>query len=589
MDVSGITKKVNTAISNVKINLNNKWTNLKNLKSIKNTNLPINYSYNNKGQHIPLSSIGEYIDECTNLSNNSRDSTLVSKDNTPDAVSKGNTPDAVSKGNTPDTVSKDNTPDAVSKDNTPDTVSKDNTPDAVSKDNYSNVVSNNFNNEEVTKQGNNLIKFDELAEGLQKLFSDDNDILNENVSIDHNTDNKQNKTIEREENKLSDSIPNLEKKENKLPDRIPNLEKEENKLPNWITNSGKEVLNTNQKLYFKTEKTRSFKNLLISFISPFKFINRSLLPVKINFKNKDVNKALSEFKFDNALNGKDVFSDFSNKLNNLNKTFTDNVNQIITKKINNHKKIDAMIKYQTLEKALECKLINDIKLIKDELKADLAKNKFQENYSDLPNKIVNELNSISNSNIDELFSSNTIDDLKNLIIKEKVNSHDKDVKLGGFFDNIFDSIFNEKNKLAMNQNFDGNLNDAKKELSLNITKELFNYLSKNEKFIGEEESLSKVDNLIRMVSKDIYKNMGEPTEKIINSLNNSFYENIKKNDNGNNLFSRLFKNSSNNINYKWAQDAIILLISYETFENKKNVITDYYNQGVVGKGGGWYY
>ncbi|WP_228407459.1 hypothetical protein, partial [Proteus faecis] len=497
-------------------------------------------------------------------------SDAVSKGNTSDAVSKGNTSDAVSKGNTSDAVSKGNTPDAVFKGNTPDAVSKDNTPDAVFKDNYSNVVSNNFNNEEVTKQGNNLIKFDKLAEGLQKLFSDDNDILNENVSIDHNTDNKQNKTIEREENKLSDSIPNLEK--------------EENKLPNWITNSGKEVLNTNQKLYFKTEKTRSFKNLLISFISPFKFINRSLLPVKINFKNKDVNKALSEFKFDNALNGKDIFSDFSNKLNNLNKTFTDNVNQVITKKTNNHKKIDIMIKYQTLEKALECKLINDIKLIKDELKADLAKNKFQENYSDLPNKIVNELNSISNSNIDELFSSNTIDDLKNLI-KEKVNSHDNGVKLGAFFDNIVDSIFNEKNKLAMNQNFDGNLNDAKKELSLNITKELFNYLSKNEKFIGEEESLSKVDNLIRMVSKDIYKNMGEPTEKIINSLNNSFYENIKKNDNGNNLFSRLFKNSSNNINYKWAQDAIILLISYETFENKKNVTTEYYNQGVVTQGG----
>ncbi|WP_337237615.1 hypothetical protein [Proteus faecis] len=530
MSISEIKREINTNISNLNTNVNEKWTNLKNLKSIENTNLSINYSYNNKDKHIPLSSIGEYIDECSNLLSNTRKSILFFTSNN------------------------------------------------------DHVESNKLNIKEATKQENNLIKFDELAEELQKLFNDDNDILNENVSIDHNTDNKQNKTIEREENKLSDSIPNLEKKENKLPDSIPNLEKEENKLPNWITNSGKEVLNTNQKLYFKTEKTRSFKNLLISFISPFKFINRSLLPVKINFKNKDVNKALSEFKFDNALNGKDVFSDFSNKLNNLNKTFTDNVNQIITKKINNHKKIDIMIKYQTLEKALECKLINDIKLIKDELKADLAKNKFQENYSDLPNKIVNELNSISNSNIDELFSYNTIDDLKNLV-KEKVNSHDKDVKLGGFFDNIFDSIFNEKNKLAMNQNFDGNLNDAKKELSLNITKELFNYLSKNEKFIGEEESLSKVDNLIRMVSKDIYKNMGEPTEKIINSLNNSFYENIKKNDNGNNLFSRLFKNSSNNINYKWAQDAIVLLISYETFENKKNVTTDYYNQGVVKEGG----
>lgn len=507
MSVSGITKKVNTAISNVKINLNNKWTNLKNLKSIKNTNITIN---NKNNEHTSsVLSMSDYIKKCENMLDVTRESILVSKDNNSD------------------------------------------------------VVSNDLNNKEVPKKGNDIFNtkndlsvFDDLVDGLMSLV-DGNDILSEKVSIDQNTNSIKNKTIEKRE-------------------KI-------NKLPDWITNSGKEELNTNQKLYFKTKKTRSFKNLLSPFISPFKFINRSLLPVKINFKNKDVNKALSEFKFDNV-NGKDVFSDFSNKLNNLNKTFTDNVNQIITKKINNHKKIDIMIKYQTLEKALECKLINDINLIKDELKADLAKNKFQENYSDLPDEIVNKLNFIVNSNIDELFSSNTIDDLKNLI-KEKVNSHDKDVKLGGFFDNIVDSIFNEKNKLAMNQNFDGNLSDAKKELSLNITKELFNYLSKNEKFIGEEESLSKVDNLIRMVSKDIYKNMGEPTEKIINSLNNSFYENIKKNDNGNNLFSRLFKNSSNNINYKWAQDAIVLLISYETFENKKNVTTDYYNQGVVTKGG----
>lgn len=525
MGVSGIKREINTNISNLKTNFNEKWNNLKSLKSIENTNLSMNYSYNNKDQHIPLLPIFGCINACANLSNNSRDSTLVSKDNTPDAVSK---------------------------------------------DNYSNVVSNNLNNEEVTKQGNNLIKFDELAEGLQKLFSDDNDILNENVSLDHNTDNTQNKTIEREENKLSESIPNLEKKENKLPD--------------WITNSGKKELNTNQKLYFKTKKKRSFKNLLIFYISPFKFINRSLLPVRINLQNKCVNKALQEFKFDNALNNKEVFEKFSNKLNFLNQTFTDNVNQVITKKINSNNKTDIMIKYQTLEKALECKLINDIKLIKDELKADLAKNKFQENYSDLPNKIVNELNSISDSNIDELFSSNKIDDIKKLI-KEKVNSHDNGVKLGAFFDNIVDSIFNEKNKLEIIKNSHGNLEDAKKELSLNITKELFNYLSKDEEFIGEEKSISKVDNLIRMVSKDIYKNMGEPTEKIINSLNNSFYENIKKNDNGNNLFSRLFKNSSNNINYKWAQDAIILLISYETFENKKNVTTEYYNQGVVTQGG----
>ncbi|WP_235379083.1 hypothetical protein, partial [Proteus faecis] len=82
--------------------------------------------------------------------------------------------------------------------------SKDNTPDAVFKDNYSNVVSNNFNNEEVTKQGNNFIELDYLIKELQKLASDndnDNGILNENASVDHTIDNTKNKTIEREENK----------------------------------------------------------------------------------------------------------------------------------------------------------------------------------------------------------------------------------------------------------------------------------------------------------------------------------------------------------------------------------------------------
>ncbi|WP_337232627.1 hypothetical protein, partial [Vibrio cholerae] len=79
----------------------------------------------------------------------------------------------------------------------------------------------------------------------------------------------------------------------------------------------------------------------------------------------------------------------------------------------------------------------------DELKADLAKNKFQEGYFDLPNEIVNKLNTNINLNIDDLFSSKTIDDLKNLI-KEKVNNQDKNVKIGTFIDNVFD----EKNKLV---------------------------------------------------------------------------------------------------------------------------------------------
>ncbi|EEG84534.1 hypothetical protein PROPEN_02896 [Proteus penneri ATCC 35198] len=81
MDISKITSEFNANISNVKTKLNNKWNNLKSLKSIKNTNLTINYSYNNKGQHIPLLPIFEYIDACTNLLNKTRESKLVSNEN----------------------------------------------------------------------------------------------------------------------------------------------------------------------------------------------------------------------------------------------------------------------------------------------------------------------------------------------------------------------------------------------------------------------------------------------------------------------------------------------------------------------------
>lgn len=365
-----------------------------------------------------------------------------------------------------------------------------------------------------------------------------------------------------------------------------NFKKEETRyeLSDSITNSGKKELNTEQKLYFRSEKKRSFKNLIVNLISPFKFINRTLLPIKINFENKNINKSLNTFKFDNISNDNDAFNNFSIKLEQLNKTFTDNVNKVISKKVNSNNKIDIMIKYHTLEKALECKLVNDIKLINDEFKADLAKNKFQNNYSDLPSKIMNELNVILNSNIDELSSSKTTDKLKNLI-KEKINSQDKDVKIENFIDKIIGSIFNKENILEIEKTVDGNFEEIKQETSLSLTKELFNQLSKDEKFIGEKDSIAKVDNLIRMVSKDIYKNMGEQTDKKIKLINDSFYENIKKNDNGHDFLTRLFKNSSNNINYKWAQDAVVLLINYSYFENKKNVTIDYASRGKVTDGG----
>ncbi|MEQ5347510.1 hypothetical protein ACNARU_04755 [Proteus sp. WDL240414] len=356
------------------------------------------------------------------------------------------------------------------------------------------------------------------------------------------------------------------------------------KLSEFITNSGKKELNTEQKLYFRSEKKRSFKNLIVNLISPFKFINRTLLPIKINFENKNINKSLNTFKFDNISNDNDAFNNFSIKLEQLNKTFTDNVNKVISKKVNSNNKIDIMIKYHTLEKALECKLVNDIKLINDEFKADLAKNRFENNYSDLPGKIMNELNAISNLNIKELFSSNTIDNLKNLL-KEKITNQDKDVKVDSVINKVIDSIFNKKNRSEIKETFDGDFESVKKEISLRLTKGLFNQLSKDENFIGEEDSIAKVDNLIRMVSKDIYKNMGEQTDKEIKSINDSFYENIKKNDNGHDFLTRLFKNSSNNINYKWAQDAVVLLISYSYFGNKKNETTEYFSDGKVTDGG----
>lgn len=431
----------------------------------------------------------------------------------------------------------------------------------------------NLSEENKENRVNEIVDETEIEDLFNKLI--------ENASSIINLDNDAEDTI--------DSGSNLKKEDINIREDInikEDVEKKEtiDKLPESITNSGKKELNTEQKLYFRSEKKRSFKNLIINLISPFKFINRTLLPIKINFENKNINKSLNTFKFDNISIDNDAFNNFSNKLNQLNKTFTDNVNKVISKKVNSNNKIDIMIKYHTLEKALECKLVNDIKIINDEFKADLAKNKFQNNYSDLPDKIMNKLNVILNQNIDELFSSNTIDNLKNLL-KEKVNSQDKGVKVDSFIDEIIDSVFNEESILRIKNDFNGNFEGIKKEIYSRLTKGLFNQLSKDKKFIGEGNSIAKVDNLIRMVSKDIYRNMGEPTDKEITLLNNSFYENIKKDDNGYNFLTRLFKNSSNNINYKWAQDAVVLLINYSYFESKNNETTEYFSDGKVTDGG----
>lgn len=451
--------------------------------------------------------------------------------------------------------------------------------------NYSNIIEGcqnllNEKNPDIYKPHSGNLK----AENKENVVDKENIVGEENV-VDKNTDELEINKFLNQVIKNSDSITSLVSGAEDIIDSGRDLKKEaRDKLSEFITNSGKKELNTEQKLYFRSEKKRSFKNLIINLISPFKFINRTLLPIKINFENKNINKSLNTFKFDNISNDNDAFNNFSIKLEQLNKTFTDNVNKVISKKVNSNNKIDIMIKYHTLEKALECKLVNDIKLINDEFKADLAKNRFENNYSDLPGKIMNELNAISNLNIKELFSSNTIDNLKNLL-KEKITNQDKDVKVDSVINKVIDSIFNKKNRLEIKEMFDGDFESVKKEISLRLTKGLFNQLSKDENFIGEEDSIAKVDNLIRMVSKDIYKNMGEQTDKEIKSINDSFYENIKKNDNGHDFLTRLFKNSSNNINYKWAQDAVVLLISYSYFGSKKNETTEYFSDGKMTDGG----
>lgn len=371
-----------------------------------------------------------------------------------------------------------------------------------------------------------------------------------------------------------------------------NLEKQNgmNKLPDWITSSGRKELNVNEEIQFKKEKKRSIKNLLKPLISPFKFINRNLLPLRINPINLNVNQALSEFKLDSISGDSKPVDKFSQRLNELNNTFIKNTDKVINRK-NNNKNLDDIIKYQTLERALECKLINDVKILKNEFISDLAKSKFEENYTSLPSEINNKLNLIFkegsddiNKNIDMIFSGDTVNELKNLL-RDRINVLNKNIDTDSIIVKIFNSFMSEKSRADIISESNGNFKNTKNIISLTLTKELYNQLSQNKDFIGEENTISKIDNLIRMINKDISENIGDATKSIINSLGKSFYENIKNNERGNELLTRIFKNTSNNINYKWAQDAIVLLISYQTFENQESKISSYTNSGVRDLGG----
>lgn len=391
---------------------------------------------------------------------------------------------------------------------------------------------------------------------------------------------------------IQQSIETLNEKNNLNRTEINSLEKQNNinKLSDFVTESGREKLNVNEDIKLKKEKKRSIKNLFKILISPFKFINRNLLPLRINTVNLNVNQALSEFKLDSISGNNKPVDNLIKRLNELNNTFIKNTNEVINRK-NNNKNIDNIIKYQTLERALECKLINDIKILKSEFIADLAKSKFEESYAGLPSEINSKLNLILkeesddiNKNIGMVFSRDTVNELKNLL-RDRINTLNENIDTDSIIVKIFDSLMSEKSRADIISKSNGDFKYDKNIISLTLTKELFNQLSQNKDFIGEGNTISKIDNLIRLTNKDISKNIGVATKKIIKSLDKSFYENIKSNERGNELLIRIFKNTSNNINYKWAQDAIVLLISYQTFENQESKISSYTNNGVRDLGG----
>ncbi|MEQ4922809.1 hypothetical protein [Proteus hauseri] len=582
-----VTKSVNNIENKIETEYKKTLSYIKDLESIFNTNVNIRM----KGDKNTTlgSNISKYINGCENKLKNNSDSYPV-LNNKSDSYNE----------NKNKTVSDDKFNQEI---------------DDLINNNLENMMNDLFDENDHLRSHKDFIETDNSyknTESIEKQSITTEESNHENTesiekqsitteeSNHENTESieKQSITTEKSNHKNTESIEKqsitTEESNHKNTENIDNqiVEKKENKLPDWITNSGRKKLNANQNLYFRSEKKRSFKNLIKIFFSPFKFINRSLLPVSVDFENPNINRSLKTFRFDSVSNN-EAFSNFSNKLNQLNETFTDNINKVIDKKLFNNKNIDVTIKYHTLEKALECKLVNDMKILSNEFKSDLAKNKFEENYSDLHVKIVNKLNDITDPEMDNLFSSNTIEELKSLL-KEKVNSKNSNIKFDSTIDEIVDSVLNEKNKIAMGKDFYGVYEHIKEGISDKLTKELFNKISKNEIFIGDKDSITKVDDLIKTVSEHIHKNLGKPTEKIINSLSNSFYENIKQNDNGKDLLTRLFKNSSNNINYKWAQDAVILLISYETFENEVSELSEeskgysisYDSDGVKANGGG---
>lgn len=422
-----------------------------------------------------------------------------------------------------------------------------------------------------SKENNILLTGDQFEAVFGNLISEINNSID---SLDFKLTEKLNCSVESK--KLQESIKTLNKNEN-----------ETSEMTFSMIKFGKKRLNVNEEIKFKDEKKRSFKNLLSFFISPLKYISRMSLPIKTNKFNKEINKELGEYKLENKNHNRKEVEFFSKRFNELNSNFEKNIARVESKKNEaiNKENRSLLIKYHTLEKTLEYKFLSDIKKLKSELVSDLIESKFNtitpKLLKEIKNYLDSKLSKESNYDISNLFYDNTINDLKD-ILKNVIN----DSKRGVYFD---DAILTSVRTVIKEDNLidykGDNLSNVKNEISKDIIKELFNNISSNESFIDEGELLSKVDLLTKKFKNEISKNMGEVNNEIISKLNENFYNNIKKSGNGHDLLTRLFKNTSNNINYKWAQDAVVLLISYETFSNQDLNIKKYNNSGVANIGG----
>lgn len=443
--------------------------------------------------------------------------------------------------------------------------------------NTKSVINTNYNFEKVNNK--NIESTLSISDFIKKCDNKIGENKDSYLPV-NNSESKKNTALESNENPGNVNKPHTDKKE------------KVSKLPNWITNSGLEKLNTNEEIHFKKRKVRNFKNIIKIITSFMSFSNRISLPINTASVSFRLSWDLNRIDLDDRLKDNESFNKFTEGLNQIKNAFIRNTNKVRAKKYENNGDADSRIKYYTLEKALEYKFIKDLNRIKGELKLNLAKDKFEENYSDLPLKIKEKLEFILNGNIngdvDKLFSYNVVNELKSFI-KENINDEHKGNKFDNIIMEVFDSVMGDEGKKEILEEKNEGEAYIKKELALKITKKLFNCLSKDNHFIGEEESFNKINKYISDENKNICnyvsKSFKAPNDEVINALKNNFFNNIKSNDNGDDLLIRLFKNNSNNINYKWAQDAVVLLINYDNFSNQILNIKKYNSDGVASIGG----